>query len=532
MIVDNKNGYMNKLNFSYPKLEELNAATGRSVYIENKYPEFWQYLSDKYQGMQVSFIEKLYMFYHNIDKPRTCPMCGKRTKFLSLHRGYREFCSHDCSNACPDIQERKKQTSLKNYGTEYPMHSKEVREKLKNSVMEKYGVKNPFQSKELMQKSRKTCLEKYGTEYANQSQQVIEKIRNAKQQNVFDKYDNIISIEYTDNIGTYIMKCPDENCTICEEKQFKIKSSILYDRNRLKVDICTIRTPIGAHIKNTTLEVFIKSILDTYNISYIENDRKILKGKELDIYIPEKKIGIECNGVYWHSQLESNYHYQKWKDCKEQGIQLLTIWEDWITNKPKIVESIVLSKLGIYQQKIGARQCELKTVPSNEARKFLDENHIQGFCNSNLKLGLYYKGELVSLMTFNKSQKHIFENKACWELTRFCTKMNTRVINGAERLLKHFLQEYEGNVVSYASHDISNGNLYKKLGFNFERETMSCYWYVHNQTHKRYHRSNFMKGSLVKQGYDPNLTEEQIMIQTDYLKIYDSGMDKYVLTRT
>lgn len=518
----------------YPKFEELNPANCREVSIRIHYPEFYDYLKERYKGKQLPFAEMLYLFYHNLDNPPTCCVCGGKTKFIGYNKGYREFCSCKCMNSCQDIQERKRATSLRNFGTPIPMQSEEVRKRIMETNMERYGVKNTFQSKELMERAKQTCLKKYGTKYANQSEEVKEKIWEAKFNLALDKYDGVMDVLKGNNRGSiYRIKCQDPTCALCENKVFEIRSDVLRSRLQLHVDICTKRYPVGVHIKNTKLEIFVHKLLDEYGIEYEVNNRKILLGKELDIYIPSKKLAIECNGIYWHSLYDSKYHYEKWKLCNEQGIQLLSIWEDWITNKPEIVRSIILSKLGIYKCSIGASKCKLKMVKSEDVRKFLNDNHIQGFCNSTYKYGLYYQGELVALMIFGKENNASSKKLSGWTLLRFCNKINTHVVGGAERLLTHFCKDHPtGDIISFASHDISNGRLYEKLGFEYISEMQSCYWYVHNQSHQRFHRSSFMKKELVRKGYDPSLTEEQIMIQTDYLRIYDSGQSKYILKRT
>lgn len=518
---------MTDLNFIFPQMEDLNDSNCRESSIRIHYPEFYDYLLNRYPDLK--FTEKLYLFYHNEDKPHVCKVCGCKTKFLSYGRGYQEFCSQKCMNSCPDIQERKKQTCLKNYGVENPMDSEEVKSKLVNTCMERYGVENPFQSNKIMKKARQTCKEKYGTEYALQSEESKNKLKQTKKQKALEKYNNIISVSYDDNNYIYTMSCMDQNCDKCRSKTFEIPSNILYDRNRMGADICTNRSPIGAHIKDTKLERFVQDILKEHNIEYLTNNRKILKRKELDIYIPKKNIAIECNGVYWHSMVDSVYHYNKWKECKDNNIQLISIWEDWITNKSSIVKSIILSKLGIYDERIGASKCKFSEVSSQDARKFLDENHIQGFCSSTIRYGLFYKDELVALMCFKKSHNPSSKNNIGWELLRFCTKINTQIVGGAERLLSHFRENHQEPIISFASHDISNGGLYEKLGFQYVSEVKSCYWYVHNQTHKRFHRSSFTKKELVNKGYNPNLTEEQIMMSSDYFRIYDSGQSKYIL---
>ena len=514
---------MSDIHFQYPKYNELNPASCRSVAIENKYPEFWQYLNNKYSSKQVTFAEMLYLFYNDMEEPPRC-ICGGRTKFLGFKRGYRDHCSYACRYNDPSVKEKTKMTNIRLYGVANPMYSAEIRQKLRNTVRERYGVDNVFQSQESKNKARQTNIERYGTEYANQSESVKEKIKISKQSNIIEKYPDILDID--GNI--YTMKCPDSTCRECKDKQFKISSSVLYDRVRLHADLCTNRSPVGAHIRNTSLEIFVKNILDEYHISYITNDRSVLDGKELDIYIPDYNLAIECNGVYWHSQYDSKYHYDKWKRCKDKGIMLMSIWEDWIDNKPEIVRNIILSKLGIYRERIYARSCRVRVVSAREVRIFLDNNHIQGFCNSTYKYGLYYNDELVSLMTFGSYRKSILGKDNGWELLRFCTKADIQVVGGAEKLLNHFHKEHPGDIISFSSHDISNGNLYRKLGFEKAGETQTTYWYVHSRTHKRYHRSSFMKKELIKKGWDPKMTEEQIMIQTDYFRIYDSGQDKYI----
>ena len=133
-------------------------------------------------------------------------------------------------------------------------------------------------------------------------------------------------------------------------------------------------------------------------------------------------------------------------------------------------------------------------------------------------------------MTFAKrSALSGSKNNKEWELTRFCNKLNTSIIGGASRLLNHFISEYNPNIItSFASNDISNGGLYKTLGFEKE-DISSSYWYVDKKSLKRYHRSRFSKSELSKMGYTEG-TEEEIMKKLPYHKIYDCGHTRYKLS--
>ena len=136
---------------------------------------------------------------------------------------------------------------------------------------------------------------------------------------------------------------------------------------------------------------FIKPIYDGV---IIENDRHILNGKELDIYLPELKIAFEFNGIYWHNEFnkEINYHQDKSLKCLQNGIQLIHIWEDDWNYKKDIIKDYMKTKLGLSENKIGARKCKIKLVDNKSAYDFLDKYHIQGSVKNGKSIGLFLVG--------------------------------------------------------------------------------------------------------------------------------------------
>jgi len=261
----------------------------------------------------------------------------------------------------------------------------------------------------------------------------------------------------------------------------------------------------------------------------IANDRKVLKGNELDIFIPEKNIAIEYDGLYWHCELkkEKEYHLNKTLECEKQGIRLIHIFEDEWLHKSKIWISMLDNILGLTKIKIFARKCKIKEVDNSEASLFLKNNHIQGWCASQIKLGLYYNEELVSLMTFGKSRHFIGNGETEYELLRFCNKLNTNVIGGASKLFKHFIKIYNPkSVVSYADRRWSIGNLYEKLGFNFSHFSKPNYFYIIGTVRKN--RFNFRKSILQKKYNCPNnITEREFCKRQKWYRIYDCGTKVY-----
>ena len=271
----------------------------------------------------------------------------------------------------------------------------------------------------------------------------------------------------------------------------------------------------------TEIKEFIKSLGFEAN-----TDRKILNGKEIDILIPPLKIAFEIDGLRWHNEItkDNNYHLRKTEQCKDCGISLYHIFEDEWEFKRDIVESRIRNILNCTQNKIFARKCQIKTVDKPIAMRFLDENHLQGKCGSIINYGLYYNNELVSLMTFGKLRKNMGRNDTgnTYELIRFCNKLNTNVVGGASKLFKHFIKEFNpSSVISYADRRWSNGNLYTKLNFSHVHNSRPNYFYIIG--HKRKNRFGFRKDILVKEGYDANKSEHQIMFDRGIYRIYDCG---------
>jgi len=280
-------------------------------------------------------------------------------------------------------------------------------------------------------------------------------------------------------------------------------------------------------------ETFIKEILDEYKIVYKNNDRQILEGKELDFYIPDKKIGIELNGLYWHSEkfIKNSYHLDKLNRCNEKDIKLIQFFEDEVNEKPEIVKSMILNIIGETKNKIFARKCVIKEITYKESISFLNENHMQGNCMSLLRYGLFYNNELVSLMTFGRLRANLGnknKKESEYELLRFCNKLNTSVTGGASKLLKYFIEKNQiSELSSYCDRRFSSGNLYEKLGFDFIHNSKPNYFYM--VKNKRENRFKYRKDMLVKEGFDPSKSESEIMKERGINRIYDCGTKLYKL---
>jgi hypothetical protein len=382
-----------------------------------------------------------------------------------------------------------------------------------------YGVNNVFESDLIKDKIKKTNNKNLGVDYPTQSNVVKLKLKERALDKLKIKYPFIISID------GYDLTC---YCNTCETNFF-INRVLLNERNNEGYGLCTNCNPIGINsISKGEKELF--EFIKTITNDTIENDTSILEGKELDIYIPSKNIAIEYNGLYWHSELfkSNNYHLDKTIMCESKGIKLIHIFEDEWVYKQDIVKSRLKNILGLTDTRIYARKCDVREVSTKDKGLFLDNNHIQGKVKSLFNLGLYYNGELVSLMTFGKGRVIMGGKDDEWELTRFCNKLGTGVIGGASKLLKHFNLKYNPDkIISYADKRWSQGDLYNNLGFKFIHDSVPNYFYINGSV--REYRFKYRKDVLVKNGFDPNKSERDIMLERKMYRIYDCGTKRYEL---
>ena len=503
--------------------------------IKTKFPEIYQDFVIKMNEFITKYpFKQLLWHYMNNDYSMSlgiCPTCHNRSKFINCVIGYQKYCSIKC--AMPEILNKSKETCLNKYGTEYALSNKDIRKKIISTNIDKYGFENVFQNKEIIEKSKETCKKKYGCEHYQSTDEFKETLRNKQNENIINKYDEVINID--DN--NVICKCTNTQCELCKNKQFSIKKSIFFNRKRTNTELCDIllskiKEDYGYSVSKEEKELvsFIHSI---YDKQIIENDRSILNGKELDIYLPDKKIAIEFNGLYWHNELhkDKNYHIDKYNQCLKKGIQLIQIWEDDWNNKNEIVKNIIKSKICDTFIKIGARKCTIKEISHNDCYDFLNKYHLQGNINSSVRLGLYYNDELLEVATFGKLRK-IMNSKSTnneYELYRLCSKNGYTVIGGFSKMLSYFIKKYNpSNIITYASLDISSGDVYNKCGFKEISITKPGYFWIINNV--RQNRFNYTKQKLISMGFDSSLSEDEIMHSLGYYKLYDSGNKKFILT--
>jgi hypothetical protein len=224
-------------------------------------------------------------------------------------------------------------------------------------------------------------------------------------------------------------------------------------------------------------------------------------------------------GDYWHSEKykPSEYHLKKTIECEKNGYKLIHIFEyEWL-NKQEIIKNKLNFYLNSYKECVYARKCIIKEIDSKTKNEFLNQHHIQGEDKSKVKLGLFYKDELVAVMTFGKPR---FNKNYEWELIRYATSKH--VLGGAGKLLKYFERNYNPkSIITYADRRFSQGNMYYKLGFKLDHISNPNFIWI-DKKHNIKSRMNSQKFKIITDE-NKNLTAEQIMIKAGYNKIYDCG---------
>lgn len=260
----------------------------------------------------------------------------------------------------------------------------------------------------------------------------------------------------------------------------------------------------------------------------LQRNRTVIQGVELDIYLPEKKLAIEFNGSYWHSEIykDKYYHQLKSLECAKRGIRLIHIFEhEWLDNtkKEKLI-NLLYNCVVECDVRIGARNTIVKDINKHVAEEFCCKYHLQNYSNSSINIGCFLNEELVGVMTFGKPR---FNNNYQYELIRLCWKDHVEVIGGTAKLFKYFITNYKASsVISYCDISKFTGNSYLKIGFttDISKVTPPNYIWYHLDKKDILPRYKTKKTKLVNDNLgDMDETESEIMHKHDYVKIYDSG---------
>lgn len=511
------------------KPEMREATISRISHIPN-----WESLSPKNAAMA-------------FDWDKTCAVCSSTAAFG------KEFCSKNCANSFkandPTIRQKMKETILLNNNGRW--HDTN-REKTSKTVMERYGVdcvlkldsikekiketigcQNVSQLDYVKEKKKRSSLEKYGTTSYLNSKQGRESLASAmiqqhgvthfwasdesrnKAYSILESKRNAKRIAVVSNDYS---KLSDSAVALLEETSKSFSSKY---RRAAGINPSTINA----------LEVKTSSLFIPHDVEFEYHKTGLLSNKrrEIDIYIPSKKLGIDIGGSYWHSD-KKDYHIQKFIEAEEAGISLLQLFDFDLfdSRKIEVLRSMINSRLGRYDRILNGRNCEVRVIDTPTARSFCDSNHFQGFTGATHHYGLFHNEELVSYMSFggNRFAKNVNTSK---ELIRFCNKKNTKIHGSAAKLFAQYMNDHNPkSIISFSDNRLFSGKTYLNLGFAKEVVKNPSYVYVKgNKILSRFEcQRHKLENTLTK--FDKDLTESENMLMNGWLKVYDAGQTKWI----
>ena len=293
----------------------------------------------------------------------------------------------------------------------------------------------------------------------------------------------------------------------------------------------------------------------------LSDDHTVLpSGKELDIVVPDHHLAIEFNDIFSHSEeavvtvhrrpRPHSYHAAKTRETREQGYQLVHVWEDdWLHRRDLVLRALAHRLHAVDRlpdalpdinplacQRLYARNLTARRVHGGIARRFWQDNHLQGPVHCTVNIGLYDQdGVLRALLGIGRKNhgSRVSLPDGTWDIQRYATL--GVIVGGFTKLLAHAETLVSVDTwTSWSDNDISDGGMYQAAGFVVDKRQAPSYSYVGRKTRwERVHRSTYTKQRFIN---DPDLTyqsgqtEHEAALANRLYRIYDAGKTRWVKT--
>ena len=554
---------------------KLNSREISENYMKKHHPGFYKYLNELYGD--ILYNEKIFLYKNRLSDTGKCSVCGKPTKFINKTVGYSNYCSCKCANSDPQKIKKQQSTTLQRYGVlnisqneqikkkkvdtcnlhyDGGYSSKIIREKAAATCIEKHGDVN-YRN---IEKSRHTRLDRYGSPaYTNREKakatcmlhygvvtpfgndKIIQKSRETKQ----ERYGNKNFVNSDSAKQTKLIRYGNERYNNTEKikntllERYGVENAFLINKkeNQYKASkTCIEKYGVPYFVLSDTCKSAVDNdskpnnefakLLENNNIDY--SREFVLENRAYDFKVGNILIEIDPFATHnstwglYNNPKDKNYHWNKSGLARKYGYRCIHIW-DW-DDKNKILHLLQNDTDIIY-----ARKCEIKEVSKVETDVFLNAYHLQGTCSGKqIRLGLYYNGELVYIITFGKPR---YNKNYEYELLRLCS--SRKVVGGAERLFTYFINTYKPkNIISYCDNSKFSGSIYNRLGFILKSQGCpSKHWY----NGKLHITDNLLRqrgfDQIFKTNYGKGTSNEELMLQNKFVEIYDCGQSVFVWSK-
>lgn len=534
----------------YRSSGEINAHCNKETWWSKRnliyvYDDILEYTNFLTEDSKISV--RLYHYLNDIDTPSKCSRdgCSNNTKFDNRFEKYGKYCSRKCTSmatakygsdnrfSTQETKEKIKKANLAKYGHENVSHSTHFKEKMANyygtlsdekmneiiekraaTNVEKYGYTTPFMAESVKEKITATMIERYGVEKPLQNQDILAKQKrtNVDRYGAPNKKQRYYSQELLNNLG---------NVEWFEE-QMKLKSvhGMSIEHNTSYTAMCTICRNhgivlVGGSTFENEIHDYVSSKID---VSLTRHNKKLLNGLEIDMLSDELKVGIECNGIYWHSEMSGNkdmfYHLRKTNMMKEVGYTLMHIFEDDWHNKQDVCKSRLVGLFSDFSI-LDPIHCDVSLLDPADEETFLNFNSIHGCKNSDMCYCIRIDGEIVSVASFKKVGEY------SWEIVGFADKLYNYYENSLSLMLDKFVIScHPDNIVFRIPKEFGSEHM-KHTRMTHGYDELPTYRYV--DTRKRLKVLGYGELPKLLETFDPSLTEWENMQNNGYDRIWDCG---------
>jgi hypothetical protein len=424
--------------------------------------------------------------------------------------------NHGVSNplSSPEIKRKQEDTLQKNHGVSNPLHSPEIKRKQEDTLQKNHEVSNPLKSSSIrdrVRRSRNTSSYEYSLENKILPADVT----------LLDEFEGI---QKRDSSSSKLL---DHTCYL--KYNFKCnKCNREFKHDLGSIPLCpTCYAP--KNLGSLEEDYWRKYLQDLSQEVTRTSFKAVTEGTqrhEIDLFLAEKKLGFEYNGVYWHSRRfkEEKYHQDKTIGAMSKGINLIHIWS---TDDEIKVKNRIKSLLGM-NTRVFARKTSVTEIDYETANEVIGSSHLHGMVKSTKYYGLIHNGECVSAIAFTR-------RKELWEITRFATKIGLNIVGGFSKLMKKFISsESPTQIMTYADRDWTpdhTQSVYFKYGFQYVEDTGPILWYTDNS--KMFARQRFQKQNieiLFPDIYKDSMTADDMLALKGIYPVYNSGNHKFILT--
>ena len=389
----------------------------------------------------------------------TCPVCGQPVRYVSF--SFKKYCKDHARLAMVEGGKIGGQAEAWNKG-----ETKETDPRIAAIASLMTGSANPFYGRKHTQETLRKISENKMLGTMSIEQRISERS---------SEFTLVTSLdEYRSRQRQYLVF----RCNECGEEQPKTLQA--FERGSR----CYKCHPLGKSNWELDVHQFVKGI----SPDALSGDRTVLAPREIDVYVPSAKLGIECHGLYWHSEashpegFDKRRHGDKFKTASEKGIRLLQIFEDEWRDKRSIVSGMIRHRLGKNLERCKTWSTKVVELETPEERIFFDATHIAGYTPSRMSWGLKDRSGIIVAALSLRVPRNAKRYGSAIEVARFASLPGMTIPGGLSKLMSAATtwSKTSGHdrIMTYVDQRIGSGKGYQAVGFQEVSKTDIDYWYT------------------------------------------------------